>query len=346
MFHRFSLAELVPSIVFVMAGTAVAQTTRHEPDPLQGCREVARATKPEYRSESNALFPIATEASGPCDERVTEPMEGSLPASPLNTSTEQRLPLHERTPPLFPFEIQTKDGLSFPNFKANRANRKASSEPKSDIHWKETLLQTLSFTAVMNTFRFVTEPSTRKDLKGPFWKDYFNSVKNVRGWRDGDPFLVNYVGHPMEGAIGGNILIQNDRASAPLQFGRSKQYWKSRLKALGWAAAVSTQFELGPFGEATLGNVGLYPSENSKHPAAYVDLVITPLAGTGWLIGEDMLDRFLIKRIEGRTTNRLIRSLFRSWLNPSRAFANMLRGEWWWHRDDRPLKEGGRGPQK
>jgi hypothetical protein len=203
-------------------------------------------------------------------------------------------------------------------------------------------MQTLTFTAVMNAFRVATEPSTRKDLRGPFWKDYFNSVKSVRGWKDGDEFLVNYIGHPLEGAVSGNILIQNDHSANQLSFGRSRQYWMSRLKAFGWAAAVSTQFELGPFGEASIGNVGLTPSEKSRHPAAYVDLVVTPVVGTGWLIGEDMLDRFLIKKIESRTTNRIIRLMFRTWLTPSKSFANMMRGQWMWHRDDRPLKEGAR----
>lgn len=211
------------------------------------------------------------------------------------------------------------------------------------IHWKNTLLQSLKFTAIMNAFRIATEPSTRKDLKGLFWKDYINSVKSVRGWQDGDEFLVNYIGHPMQGAVSGAILVHNDPAGRNLRFGRSKEYWISRLRALGWAAAVSALFELGPFGESSIGNVGLTPSEKSRHPAAYVDLVVTPIVGTGWLIGEDMLDRYLIRRIEARTTNRFVRLMVRSFLNPSRSFANMLRGEWWWHRDDRSLREGERG---
>lgn len=215
---------------------------------------------------------------------------------------------------------------------------------RTSIRWKDVLMQSVSFTTTMNLFRLATEPSTRRDLRGPFWKDYFNSVKSVRGWRDGDEFLVNYIGHPMEGAVSGAILIHNDPKGNQLRFGRDKKYWVSRLKALGWATVISTQFELGPFGEASIGNVGMTPSEKSRHPAAYVDLVVTPLAGTAWLVGEDMLDRFLIRRVERRTTNRLVRAIFRSLFNPSRSFANSMRGHWWWHRDDRPLKEGGRGP--
>jgi len=217
-------------------------------------------------------------------------------------------------------------------------------EQSSGIRWGATLKESLIFTTTMNLFRVATEPSTRKDLRGPFWSDYIHSVGHLKGWRDGDEFLVNYIGHPLEGTVVGNILIHNDPKGASLQFGSSREYWISRLKAMGWAAVISTQFEIGPFGEATIGNVGLVPSDKSPHPMAYVDLVVTPIIGTAWLIGEDMLDRYVVKKIEAHTTNRFVRLMFRSWLNPGRSFANMMRGEWWWHRDDRPLKEGGRAP--
>jgi hypothetical protein len=187
-----------------------------------------------------------------------------------------------------------------------------------------------------------TEPSTRKEVRGAYWKDYFQSLGSLRGWRDGDEFYVNYIGHPIQGAVAGNILIQNDPVGSMAQFGRDSKYWKSRAKAFGWAAAVSTQFELGPFGEASIGNVGLRPSEKSNHPMAFVDLMVTPVLGTAWLIGEDIVDRFIVRKIEGQTKNRVVRLVIRGLLSPGRGFANMLRGQWWWHRDDRPLEDGGR----
>jgi hypothetical protein len=60
----------------------------------------------------------------------------------------------------------------------------------------------------------------------------------------------------------------------------------------------SLQFELGPISEASLGNsrgTPLYP-----HPTSYVDLVITPTVGTGWMVGEDLADRHLIVPLERR----------------------------------------------
>jgi hypothetical protein len=40
-------------------------------------------------------------------------------------------------------------------------------------------------------------------------KDYLKALGSLRGWGDGDPFLVNYVGHPMMGSVTGFIQVQN-----------------------------------------------------------------------------------------------------------------------------------------
>jgi hypothetical protein len=169
-------------------------------------------------------------------------------------------------------------------------------------------------------------------------KDYFATVRKLRRWRDGDPFIVNYIGHPIQGAVSGFIQIQNDPKATRQELSMSKAYWNSRLKAMGWAALFSTQFELGPISEASLGNVGLKRRDKSKNPMALVDLVVTPTVGTAWLVGEDMLDRHVVRRIETKVTNRLVRLLVRSFLNPSRSMSNILRLKYPWHRDTRRLR--------
>ena len=63
---------------------------------------------------------------------------------------------------------------------------------------------------------------------------------------------------------------------------------------MGFSVLYSTQFELGPLSEASIGNVQMYP-----RAAGIVDLVITPTYGTGWLVAEDGLDRYMVRRIEG-----------------------------------------------
>jgi hypothetical protein len=203
--------------------------------------------------------------------------------------------------------------------------------------WKSAILQSLIFIGVMHAFRMGTEPGSRAELKGAFFPEYFDTIKSLRGWRDGDPAYVNYLGHPFQGAVSGFIQIQNDPKGLREEFDlKSKSYWKSRLKAFGWATVVSTQFELGPLSEASLGNVGLKPSKTSRHPMGYVDLVVTPVVGTAWLVGEDLLDRYVISQIEGKIGRRLVKIVIRGLFNPTRSFANLYRRKWFWYRDYRP----------
>jgi hypothetical protein len=207
----------------------------------------------------------------------------------------------------------------------------------SGFNWKGAIQQSLIFIGVMHAYRMGTEAGTRAELKGAFFPEYFASIKGLRGWRDGDPTYVNYLGHPIQGAVSGFIQIQNDPKGRRQEFDlRSRNYWKSRLKAFGWSAAVSTQFELGPLSEASLGNVGLKPSKTSQHPMGYVDLLITPVMGTAWLVGEDLLDRYVISQIESKIGRRLVIIALRGLFNPTRSFANLYRGKWFWHRDYRP----------
>jgi hypothetical protein len=203
--------------------------------------------------------------------------------------------------------------------------------------WKGAAKQSLFLLAIMHSYNFGTSAGAREELRGPFFKDYFRSVRNLRGWDDGDPFIANYIGHPMQGAVAGYIQIQNDPKGRGQEFAMRKAYWNSRLKAAGFALLFSTQWEIGPLSEASLSNIGLKPFENSKHPMAWVDIVITPTLGTAWLVGEDILDRFVIRKIENKFANRLLRVLIRSFLNPSRTMANILRFEYPWHRDGRRL---------
>jgi hypothetical protein len=203
------------------------------------------------------------------------------------------------------------------------------------FRWENALKQSLFFLGVQHAFRIVKERSTREDLGGPFFRDYISTLKSLRGWDDGDPFIVNYIGHPMMGSVTGFIQVQNDPKGVGEEVSLKRSYWRSRLKAFGWSVAYSTQFELGLLSEASIGNVGMRPTFKSRHPMGYVDLVVTPVVGTGWMIGEDMIDRYLIRRLENAIPNRMAQIVIRGFLNPTRSFANMMRGEYPWYRDDR-----------
>lgn len=56
------------------------------------------------------------------------------------------------------------------------------------------------------------------------------------------------------------------------------------------------QFEIGPLSEASIGNGGMNPATT-----AWTDYVMTPAGGVVWMAGEDGLDRFVIRKLEGRS---------------------------------------------
>ena len=197
------------------------------------------------------------------------------------------------------------------------------------FRWGHALLESLEFTALAHGVRLAAEADTREALKGPFVRDYVGSVEGLHGWGDGDAFNVNYVQHPVEGAIFGFTQIQNDPRYKTLEFSNSRAYWRSRLKATGWSALMSTQFEIGPFSEASIGNVGL-----KRGTAGWVDLVVTPAGGLAVMLLEDVLDKYVIRRFE-TGHGPVARVLLRGFLNPDRSMANMLRGRVPWHRDSR-----------
>jgi hypothetical protein len=198
------------------------------------------------------------------------------------------------------------------------------------FQWKSALVQAGMFASIQHGFRIATEPSSRQNLKGPFFRDWMSSARSVRGWRDGDPHIVNYVGHPMMGATSSYIFVQNDPRGRVRVFGRSREYWASRLRALAFSAAYGAQFELGPFSESSIGNVGI---DGKGHSA--VDLVVTPVLGLTWQATEDAVDRLVVEKLKRRVKNRVARLALRAGLNPSRSFANALRFKVPWHRDTR-----------
>ncbi|MFY9529350.1 MAG: hypothetical protein WBC04_11095 [Candidatus Acidiferrales bacterium] len=187
------------------------------------------------------------------------------------------------------------------------------------------------YTGVMHFYRFTLsgERGTRNALNGPFLRDYFDSVLATRGWDDGDTFITSYIAHPMEGAIFGYIQQHNDPRYRTVEWGSGRDYWISRLRALAFSAALSTQWTLGPFSENSLGNVNLHDSPG------FVDLVATPALGIPWMMGEDILDRYVVFPVEKRTANRAVLLLVRL-LNPSRSWANLMAFKEPWYRETRP----------
>src|SRR5262245_6907041 len=153
-----------------------------------------------------------------------------------------------------------------------------------DFHLGAATGQAFGFTVFQHVVR-LREAKTRNELGGAFVQDWFKSVKNTgRTWDDGGKFFTNYIAHPLGGGVYANIDRQNDPRRRRLEAGEPG-YGGLVTRAMIFSAAVSTQFELGPVSEASIGNVGM------RNPAkmAWVDLVITPVLGTAWMVGEDVI---------------------------------------------------------
>ena len=144
---------------------------------------------------------------------------------------------------------------------------------------------------------------------------------------------MNYVGHPLQGAAAGFIWLDHEDGSHNPELGFSKTVLGQPRRATAWAALYSLQFEVGPFSEASIGNVGLRPNT-----IGWVDHIVTPAGALGVMVVEDALDRYLIVRIESWTGNHVVRAVARMSLNPSRTLSNGVQGRMPWSRAGRPLR--------
>lgn len=221
--------------------------------------------------------------------------------------------------------------------------------PSSDkFAFKRAFIETFDVNLFFHVWRAAFDPGLRYNLAHkPLWHDYIASFSgyDMSHWGDGDDFVVNDVGHPLEGAVFGRVFLQNSPRSQ-VMIGKNRQYWMSRLKALGWAAAWSTQLEIGPVSETMFGNQGgftyvpncgttllcLHDPRYPKPPTTntgWTDFVVTPLIGTAWILGEDTIDKYVVMPI-ARNHRILGGRVLRSALEPSRSFAAIFAGKFPW----------------
>jgi hypothetical protein len=195
--------------------------------------------------------------------------------------------------------------------------------------------------AIQQGIMLATDKWSRYQLThGKWFKTYMKAIAGNDHWDDGDPLIDNYVGHPMQGAITSYIQIQNDPSGRRLEFQNTRSYWKSRMKSMAWNAAYSTQFEIGPFGEASIQKLGSYEYRNCPtckltNGAGFVDLVITPAVGTGWVVMEDALDKYVAKKAEAKFGRNGWTNLIRCLVNPARSAASVLDHHSPWYRASR-----------
>jgi hypothetical protein len=302
---------------------------------------------PSLRAFAESTEPAFVQDVGPrVGSTEAEGKEGELPDSPGALLDLTPIQLDLTT-------IQRDVPRGGPHVSADSGQSRfeAHSSEEEPYHWKGLLLQSFAFDMLQNATRIITADQNDRHLllNKPYWSDYWASLQqfNMRRWNDGDSISVNYIGHPMEGAIAGYIEVQNDPRGRLLQISRDSQYWKSRWRAFLWATVYSTAWEIGPIGETAIFNQGgfTYPLGCKKHDltceatakytnnTGWVDFIITPTVGTLWLIGEDTLDRYVTNPLVHRHPNAFGYKLMRASLNPSSSLANMLRGHYPWWRD-------------
>jgi hypothetical protein len=215
-------------------------------------------------------------------------------------------------------------------------------------NWKATTLQTFEFTMFSHLWRTGFDPSLRYQLNHkPFFHDWFASYGgyNLHRWGDGDDFIVNYVGHPLQGAVTNRLYMQNDPRSF-VSIGKNRNYWVPLGWGTLWAAIWQVQWKVGPLSETSFGAAGgwgyvpgcgtdLACLKNPKYPkpptnnTGLTDWVSTPLIGALWVIGEDTLDRYVVAPI-ARNHPILGGRLLRAILEPSRDFAALFAGKLVW----------------
>jgi hypothetical protein len=257
------------------------------------------------------------------------------------------------------------DGLLFQVPGIGRGS--GSKSEKGGVHWLSLIGEEFLYISLKTADRAL-QAKTRDNFGGPFFKDWGYIVEhiNVNRWSDGGKWFTNNVGHPMDGSIYAFIYRRNDDSVRDLRFDlHDREYRKGLLKAFLVASLASTESEIGPLSEATIGHVGLkagwylrgtngvlqgpVPQDVIGLPTltqsrywvrggngtGLTDFVMTPFGGIAVMLGEDAVDKYVIERLEQRIHNRYWVATIRCLLNPTRSAGNFFSFASPWHRDSR-----------
>src|SRR5207302_3200943 len=180
------------------------------------------------------------------------------------------------------------------------------------VSWSRLLGESFFFLAAQHGGNIAMDHDTRDQLThGDFWAKYEYCVHQYRWsrWKDDDPFGVDYIGHPMMGAVTNSMYEQNDPKQRALMYENSRRYWMGRLRAMAYSAAYSAQWKVGPASEASVGNTGInyyirardgvYTNETGMQ-----DVFMTPIGVLACNVGEDAIDRYILSRVRRGTRNK------------------------------------------
>jgi len=217
--------------------------------------------------------------------------------------------------------------------------------PRCRVHWHQLIIEGTLFNAFLDAGNLYSGYWYRYETThGDWWDRYINSAAGWRWnvWSDQNPFLDDYIGHPMMGAITNDLWIQNDPKGMTVTQSAAWPYWRRLLRAGTFSTAYSFWWKLGPAGEAAIGHNGDHtqPYDNGlkeTNETGWVELVTTPVGGALWTMAEDTLDKYVVAPVEGQGRNPF-GMLALSFLEPAHATANIFRWRPPWYRDDRVAK--------
>ena len=162
--RRVSLPLICVICLVFSSSLLVAQTHNDE-----------SAVKPDVSASTEPRADDSSPADS--DAKASPQQEGSSAASAVDSSSKQAL---------------LSDSSSRPVF----------SPPSNKLQWKPAIIQTVSLIVFQHAWRAATDPSLRYLVSHkPFWHDYGVSLTDYHmdHWSDGDSFVVNDVGHPLNG---------------------------------------------------------------------------------------------------------------------------------------------------
>jgi hypothetical protein len=184
--------------------------------------------------------------------------------------------------------------------------------------------QATVFLFVQQGERIWTQEWVREELRqGPFKADWFASVKSIKTFDDGDGFLQDGLGHSLMGGVAAFIFDNNYDPTHTIEFGMNVEYFKAKLKAMGFVALYSVAFEVGPVSEASIGNLGLRHGRNG-----YIDDVVTPLSGVAWSVMEDAVRHYYLDPL--REHNPKLANALTLAFNPAHSLANAMAFRYPW----------------
>ena len=103
------------------------------------------------------------------------------------------------------------------------------------VHWRPLLLSSIAFNVFQDAGNLYTGYWYRYETThGKWFQRWIDSAAGWRwdAWDDDNPHMDQYLGHPFMGSTTDYLWIQNDPKGMTVEMGNTREYWRSRLRAM------------------------------------------------------------------------------------------------------------------